>query len=150
MANNKSMEQFYQDFREEILMSSDMDTNGWTTEDFLTNILLEYMEEAGEVTDPIMCPFRSHGLQLNAYAIAEDYSSLDIFVSIYSDNDNPRSVSQTEIDAAIKRGIQLYQKAINDLYTSFLELALCLLLHWYHWGCIRRTLVTLYPRSDAP
>ena len=119
MANNKSMEQFYQDFREEVLMSADMDTNGWTTEDFLTNILLEYMEEAGEVTDPIMCPFRSHGLQLNAYAIAEDYSSLDIFVSIYSDNDNPRSVSQTEIDAAIKRGIQLYQKAINDLYTSF-------------------------------
>lgn len=119
MANNKSMEQFYQDFREEVLMSADMDTNGWTTEDFLTNILLEYMEEAGEVTDPIMCPFRSHGLQLNAYAIAEDYSSLDIFVSIYSDNDNPRSVSQTEIDAAIKRAIQLYQKAINDLYTSF-------------------------------
>lgn len=113
------MEQFYQDFREEVLMSADMDTNGWTTEDFLTNILLEYMEEAGEVTDPIMCPFRSHGLQLNAYAIAEDYSSLDIFVSIYSDNDNPRSVSQTEIDAAIKRAIQLYQKAINDLYTSF-------------------------------
>ena len=70
-------------------MSADMDTSGWTTEDFFTNVMLEYLEEAGEVTDPIMCPFRSHGLQLNAYAIADDYSSLDIFVGLYSDNESP-------------------------------------------------------------
>ena len=113
MANDKSIDEFYKDFREEILMSADMDTSGWTTEDFFTNVMLEYLEEAGEVTDPIMCPFRSHGLQLNAYAIADDYSSLDIFVGLYSDNESPKSVSQTEIDAAIKRTIQLYQKAIN-------------------------------------
>ena len=119
MVNDKSIDDFYKDFREEILMSADMDTSGWTTEDFFTNVMLEYLEEAGEVTDPIMCPFRSHGLQLNAYAVADDYSSLDIFVGMYSDNESPKSVSQTEIDAAIKRTIQLYQKAINDLYTSF-------------------------------
>ena len=81
--------------------------------------MLEYLEEAGEVSDPVMCPFRSHGLQLNAYAIDEDCSNLDIFVCLYSDSDSPKSVSQADVDAAIKRAIQLYQKAINDLYTSF-------------------------------
>lgn len=56
---------------------------------------------------------------MNAYAVAEDSSSLDIFVSILADSDTPKTVSQAEVDAAIKRAIQLYQKAINDLYTSF-------------------------------
>ena len=119
MANDKSLNKFYRDFMEEVLVASDMETSGWTKDDFLTSIMLEYLEEAGEVSDFIVCPFRNYGLQLNAYAINEDYSSLDLFVCVYSDSDGPKSVSQTSIDVAIKRAIQLYQKAINDLYTSF-------------------------------
>lgn len=119
MANDKSLIQFYHSFMEEVSVASDMETSGWTKDDFLTSIMLEYLEEAGEVTNPVMCPFRSHGLQLNAYAFDEEYSNMDIFVCLYSDSDSPKSVSQTDVDAAIKRAIQLYQKAINDLYTSF-------------------------------
>lgn len=119
MANDKSMKQFYTGFMEEVELAADTETSGWTKDDFLTSIMLEYLEDAGEVVDPIMCPFRSYGLQLNAYAVAEDSSSLDIFVSILADSDTPKTVSQAEVDAAIKRAIQLYQKAINDLYTSF-------------------------------
>ena len=119
MANDKPFNQFYQNFMEEVLIASDIETSGWTKDDFLTSIMLEYLEEAGEVSDPIMCPFRSHGLQLNAYAIDDEYSNLDLFVSIYSDSDTPKSVSQADIDTSVKRRIQCYQEAINDLYTSF-------------------------------
>lgn len=119
MNSDMSLEQFYTNFMEEVGINTDLETSGWTKEDFLTSIMLEYLEDAGEVVDPIMCPFRGYGLQLNAYAIAEDYSSLDIFVTIYSDAEIPRTVPQAEVDAAIKRAVQLYQKAINDLYKSF-------------------------------
>lgn len=119
MPKNQTLDEFYRSFRDEVLCACDTETSGWTTEDFLTNVMLEYLEEAGEVTDPVICPFRGHGLQLNAYAISEDCESVDIFVSIYSDTEQPRSVSQTDVDAAIKRAIQLYHKATNDLYTSF-------------------------------
>ena len=119
MAKNQTLDDFYKSFREEILCASDTETSGWTTEDFLTAVMLEYLEEAGEVVDPIICPFRDRGLQMNAYAFSEDFESVDIFVSIYSDTEMPRSVSQTDIDSAIKRAIQLYHRAINDLYTSF-------------------------------
>lgn len=119
MARTQTLDDFYQNFREEVLCASDTETSGWTTDDFLTTVMLEYLEEAGEVTDPVICPFRDRGLQMNAYSLSEDCQSVDIFVSVYSDNDIPRSVSQTEIDAAIKRAIQLYHRAVNDLYTSF-------------------------------
>ena len=119
MPKNQTLDSFYRNFREEVLCACDTETSGWTTDDFLTAVMLEYLEEAGEVTDPIICPFRDRGLQMNAYAFSDDYESVDIFVSIYSDTEMPRSVSQTDIDVAIKRAIQLYHRAVNDLYTSF-------------------------------
>ena len=116
---NKSLEQFYTDFMEEIQISVDADMSGWDIEDFFTSLMLEYLEETGETNDYIMCPFRGYGLQLNAYSLSEENTDLSIYVSIYIDNDKPKTVAQTEIDAAIKRAIQLYHKAVNDLYTSF-------------------------------
>ena len=85
MAKNQTLDDFYKSFREEVLCASDTETSGWTTDDFLTAVMLEYLEEAGEATDPVICPFRDRGLQMNAYAFSEDFESVDIFVSIYSD-----------------------------------------------------------------
>lgn len=119
MADNQTLNEFYQRFMEEVLCAGDADTSGWTTEDFLTTVMLEYLEEAGEVEDPIICPFRGYGLQLNAYAVSDDFERVDLFVTIFSDSEAPKSVSQNDVDAAIKRAIQLYHKAVNDLYTSF-------------------------------
>lgn len=119
MAEFRNLDEFYARFREEVLCASDAETSGWTTDDFLTNVMLEYLEDAGEVVSPVICPFRSQGLQLNAYAIDEDCETVDIFVSIYSDEEQPRYVSQGEIDSAIRRAVNLYQRAIDDLYTVF-------------------------------
>lgn len=119
MANTQTLLEFYQNFQDEILCACDKETSGWETQDFLTSVMLEYLEDAGEVSDPIICPFRDRGLQLNAYSISEDCESVDIFVSLYSDNDVPRSVSQTDVEAAVKRAVELYHRAINDLYKAF-------------------------------
>lgn len=119
MGKSQTLNEFYTNFREEVLCASDTETSGWNIDDFLTAVMLEYLEDAGEVTDPIICPFRERGLQMNAYAISEDCESVDLFVSIYSAAEQPRSVSQTDISVAIHRAIELYHRAINDLYTSF-------------------------------
>ena len=116
---NKTMNQFYVDLLEEIQMSADEDLSGWSIEDFLTSIMLDYLEEVGEVEDYVICPFRGYGLQLNAYSLTADYEKLTIYVSIYTENNKPKFIGQTDIDVAIKRAIQLYQKAVNDLYISF-------------------------------
>ena len=119
MSNELSIKQFYESFIEEINMAKDTETYGWEPQDFFTAVMLEYLEESAEVEDAIICPFRGYGLQLNAYSISDDYENLNIFVSIFNDSNVISSVSRTEIDAAIKRGIQLYRKATNDLYESF-------------------------------
>ncbi|WP_019227431.1 AIPR family protein [Sedimentibacter sp. B4] len=119
MSNNISMNEFYSSFNEEISMAKDSETYGWEGQDFFTAVMLEYLEDAAEIEDPVICPFRGYGLQLNAYSISEEYDNIDIFVSIYHESNSIQSISRTEVDAAIKRAIQLYRKATNDLYVSF-------------------------------
>lgn len=112
-------EEFYKDFIEQISILKSEESYGWSEEDFFTSVMLDYLEEIGEVDSPIVCPYREKGLQLNAYAISEEYDELKIFSSVYIDSDVVLNVSKDEIDAALKRTIQVYRKATNDLYKSF-------------------------------
>lgn len=114
-----SINEFYSNFMEEISMASDSETYGWESQDFFTAVMLEYLEEAGEADSPVICPYRGYGLQLNAYSISEEFNNVDIFVSVFNNCDTLASILRNDIDAAIKRAIQLYRKATNDLYTSF-------------------------------
>lgn len=119
MIKDISLNEFYSSFCEEISLAQDVETHGWEPQDFFTAVMLGYLEDAGEIEDPIICPFRGYGLQLNAYRISESYEEIDIFVSVYNENTLLTSVSRTDIDAAVKRGIQLYRRATSDLYSAF-------------------------------
>ncbi|MDL2287393.1 AIPR family protein [Eubacteriales bacterium OttesenSCG-928-G02] len=117
--NDISITQFYSDFMEEVNLAAGSQTAEWAKDDFFTVVALEYLSDAGEIDDAIICPYRDRGLQLNAYTISDDYETVELFVSIFNDSDSVQSMARTEIDAALKRALSLYRKAINDLYTSF-------------------------------
>lgn len=118
MRSYKNLDEFAANFYQQVFLSMENDRFISEYEDFFTTVMLEYLEEVGEVADTVICPFRGHGLQMNGYSIAEDFVSIDIYVSIFIDNEVPQSVSRGEIDASLKRAIQLYRRAINDLFTS--------------------------------
>lgn len=111
-------EEFYSEFKTQIDILGD-ENYGWDEQDVFTAVILDYLEDLGEVDSPIICPYRDRGLQMNAYAVAEDFSQLDLFVSVFLNQENVTSVSKTDVDAAFKRAIQIYRKATNDLYKSF-------------------------------
>lgn len=119
MSKDISINEFYAGFCEEIALAQDVETYGWEPQDFFTAVMLGYLEEAGEIDDPIICPFRGYGLQLNAYHVSESCEEIDIFVSVYNESPVLSSTSRTDIDAAVKRGIQLYRRATSDLYSTF-------------------------------
>jgi hypothetical protein len=118
-SKNTSLTGFFSEFMEEVALASDTQISGWTKEDFFTNVALEYLSDAGEVDDPVICPYRDRGLQLNAYSISENFESVELFVSLFSESADVQSVARADVDAAIKRVLSLFRKATKDLHTSF-------------------------------
>lgn len=114
-----NFEEFFEEFKEQIEILKDNPDFGWEPQDYFTAVILDYLEDVGEVDSPIICPYRGHGVQLNAYSFDEDYEKLNIFVSIFYDEDSIKTASKTDIDAALKRAMQVYRRATNDLYKSF-------------------------------
>lgn len=116
---NMTLETFFSEFTEQIVLLRDNETYGWDEQDFFTAVILDYLEEIGEVDSPVLCPYRAHGVQMNAYKFSEEYDCLDIYVSIYYSGEEIQNAVKVDIDAALKRAIQIYRRAINDLYKLF-------------------------------
>ncbi len=114
-----NFEEFFEEFKEQIeIVKGNLDY-GWEEQDFFTAVILDYLEDIGETDSPIICPYRTHGVQLNAYCFDEEYELLNIYVSIYYSEKTVKTTSKTDIDAALKRAMQVYRRATNDLYTTF-------------------------------
>jgi len=113
------LQEFASDLYQQVIIAKENDVNNFELEDFYTNIMLEYLEDIGEVEDTVICPFRGHGLQMNGYSISEEFDSIDLYVSDFIESGELKTLSRSDIDACLKRAIQLYRKAINDLYESF-------------------------------
>ena len=114
-----TFDEFFSEFSEQVELVKDNDDYGWEEQDFFTSVILDYLEDVGEVESPVICPYRAYGVQMNAYVFSEDYEILTIYVSIYYLGNEIKSALKTDIDAAIKRAMQVYRRATNDLYKSF-------------------------------
>lgn len=114
-----TFDEFFSEFSEQVEFVKDNDDYGWEEQDFFTSVILDYLEDVGEVESSVICPYRAYGVQMNAYVFSEDYEILTIYVSIYYLGNEIKSALKTDIDAAIKRAMQVYRRATNDLYKSF-------------------------------
>lgn len=114
-----TFEEFTDQFKEQVNCLLDSDSFGWREEDFFTSVMLDYLEEAGEADSPVVCPFREHGVQINAYELSEDYETAVLYVSMFYEEDHIQNARREEVDAALKRGVQVFRRAAKDLYKSF-------------------------------
>lgn len=112
------IEKFAADFYQEILLAKESDVFNLELENFFTAIMLEYLEEIGEIEDYVICPYRDSGLQMDGYHVSENNEAIDIYVSNFSNSESLVEIGQSEIDSSLKRAIQLYRKARNDLIES--------------------------------
>lgn len=119
MSKDMQISDFYTSIMDEVDMAKDALDYGWEMQDAFTSVMLSYLEDVGEATDPILCPFRGYGLQLNAYSISEDFEDVEIFVTVFQENLSMHSTPTDDISSALNRGLALYRKSMIDLYESF-------------------------------
>lgn len=89
MFENEELIKFYTDIQEEIKFSLLTEEEGANPEQIFTDVALTMLSDAGETENYRICydeKLSKRGVEhkLNAYALSENYETLDLFITIYN------------------------------------------------------------------
>ncbi len=121
----QELSRFYIELLQDIRSEQLSNEEGGSLEQLFTNQAITLLAEGGETADvrisyhESIVPRNRH--KINAYAISDNYETLDLFVTVFKCTDVPVRVQKTDIDSAAKLVLSFLKKAENKEYTNSLE-----------------------------
>ena len=117
----KEISKFYKSLIQEVVTRQIANEEGDNQEQTFTRMCLELLSEAGETENSDVAFYErdlgtKNQLKINGYAIADNYETVDLFISIYEGADEPVTIYKDNIDTAVKRLTNFFRKTIySDL-----------------------------------
>ena len=98
---SESLNQFAKDFQQQVISRVELE-EGAFHEAVFTQLMIEYLGEAGEIEDAEVCLHRARGIKVSGYFLSENGESLDILVAIHNNVVPPETISPSEVTAAFR------------------------------------------------
>ena len=125
---NIELHKFYTSWMQDIAAMQQTDEEGSNSEQIFTQGALDLLAEAGEVEnyrtaydEKALGTAKQH--KVNAYAISDNYETVDLFITIYKGVIEISKIGNDEIEQAAKRISNFFRKAIysndNELSKAF-------------------------------
>lgn len=117
---NIELNKFYSSLMLDIAATQSTDDEGAISEQVFTQYAVDLLASVGE-SENIVVKYDEKGLgtpkqhKINAYAISENYETVDLFITVYSGTDEIAKISGQEIETAAKRILNFFRKAIYSL-----------------------------------
>lgn len=117
---NTELNKFYSSLILEISATQSTDEEGAISEQVFTQYAVDLLASAGE-SENVVVKYDEKGLgtpkqhKINAYAISENYETVDLFITIYNGTDEIVKISNQEIETASKRILNFFRKAIYSI-----------------------------------
>jgi hypothetical protein len=117
---NIELRKFFQSVMQDIAVTQSTDEEGAISEQIFTQYAAELLATVGE-SENIVVKYDEKALgtpkqhKINAYAISENYETVDLFITIFSGADEITKISSQEIETASKRILNFFRKAIYSL-----------------------------------
>ncbi len=114
---------FYQSLLQDIIAWQAGNEDGDTQEQTFTRIAVDMLAEAGE-TENAAVAYDEKALgtknqhKINAYAISDNYETVDLFISIFDNAEEIKTVTKSDIETATKRITNFFRKAIYNDYVN--------------------------------
>jgi len=126
MLEDKELNKFYTDLQEDVRTGLLSEEEGTNPEQIFTDIAMALLTEAGETENYRICydeKISKRGVEhkVNAYALYENYETLDLFITIYNADNTIKSISKTDADKAIDRLRKFFRNAIYKDYINEIE-----------------------------
>ncbi len=117
---NIELNKFYSSLMLDIAATQSTDYEGAISEQVFTQYAVDLLASVGE-SENVVVKYDEKGLgtpkqhKINAYAISENYETIDLFITVYSGTDEIAKISGQEIETAAKRILNFFRKAIYSL-----------------------------------
>jgi hypothetical protein len=114
---------FYQSLLQEIVALQVSNEDGDTQEQTFTRFAVDMLAEAGE-TENAAIAYDEKALgtknqhKINAYAVSDNYETVDLFISIFDNYEEIKTVAKSDIETATKRITNFFRKAVYNDYVN--------------------------------
>ena len=123
---NVELQRFYVGLQEDIKSQHVVEEEGSTPEQIFTDIALMLLSDGGE-TENYQVKYdekisgRGVVHKINAYALSENYETLDLFVTLYNGTEKITTVSKTDAEKIIERLLKFFRNAVYKDYVNEIE-----------------------------
>lgn len=126
MLENKELNKFYTYVQEDIKAQLFSEEEGANPEQIFTDFALALLSDAGETENYRLCydeKISKRGVEhkVNAYALYENYETLDLFITIYNADNTIQLITKTDADKAIDRLVKFFRNSIYKDYVNEIE-----------------------------
>ena len=111
---------FANDFLQDVILTAQLEDDEALLPETFTRLVLDQLEEAGELQEGVCCYHRDRGIEVSGYGVDDEEEVLDLFTTIYRGTSEPTTVGKTEIDGAFRRLRGFWTRA-SDSYHADLE-----------------------------
>ena len=116
---------FAENLQQEVILraegNEDEEDAGSFREEAFTQLMIEYLTEAGELEDGYVCYHSARGIKINGYNIQEEEGRLDLFISMYTQNPHLITVRKDAVESAFKQLINFLNKVYKGYHQSIEE-----------------------------
>lgn len=120
MDPDEDLRQFSTDLRQEVLLDVDLEGEESLQPEAFTKVVLERLEEAGEIEEGRVCYHRDRGIEVSGYGVDDDGEVLDLFTTIYRADATPTTVGLQDVAVAFRR-LRAFWTRASDSYHLQLE-----------------------------
>ena len=117
---NIELNKFYSSLMQDISATQSTDDEGAISEQVFTQYAVDLLAAAGE-SENVVVKYDEKGLgtpkqhKINAYAISENYETVDLFITLFNGTDEISKISNADIETASKRILNFFRKAIYSI-----------------------------------
>src|SRR5690554_381260 len=122
----KELEKYYQSLIQDITATQTSNEEGDSQEQVFTRIAVDLLADAGE-TENVEVAYDEKEIgkkgqhKINAYAVSDNYETVDLFISIFNFSDTITIIPKTAIDRATTRITNFFIKAVQKDYGNDIE-----------------------------
>ena len=123
---NTELRKFYQSLIQDIKSIQISEEEGGILEQIFTQYAVDLLADAGETEnarvahdEKALGTKKQH--KINAYSISDNYETIDLFITIFKNTDEPERVAKEEIETASKRIANFFRKGVYHDYVNEIE-----------------------------